>query len=974
MAANVTIINEIESIQVSDSFICSPEQCNLHVPQPSNMLKIFHVNIRSITKNFKMLLPLLHRINIQLDVIILTECWLSKCLSLPTLPGFTSYSSIYRNQNDGTVVYVKDDLPHTCVIPEFKDASCLLVKISNKMAILAVYRSPSYKCTENFMSSLDTVLSTLKSFNSISVIGDININIISNDLDVVAETYLNIVASHAMLPVHAMPTRNANCLDHVMLKTRSTAVTMVLTSFITDHAPVILCCNINPDRYNTNRTSKHVNMNSCVSELHRTDLTFILACNDAEKATTLLVKTVADIVTKHTRETNIPSRKRIIKPWITPGLLRCLRNRDKLYKKSKKDPNNMITKITYNRYKNFINNLIKKVKIAYEKAEFEKVKNNSKATWKLIKKVGNIQRSRVSPCQLLLGSAGTPISAIDNINRYFANIGKDLAAKITHTTPMKTKMISPSNSMSLFNTDFDEIERIINRLNNTPAVGWDGIPTTIIKSAKRILIPALVHVFNLCLESGVFPQAFKIAILHPIYKSGDRGSVNNYRPISILTAFSKILEKILNKRLLDFLDSHNIIAENQYGFRKNKSTEDAVLNLTEAVVRNLEHSLKTIGIFLDLSKAFDTVSAPLLLDKLSNIGIRGVALNIFKSYLSNRTQRVVIDDLVSSDEEINFGVPQGSVLGPTLFTIYINDLCRLALPNCKTFIYADDTALLVYGSDWNATRNNAEFVLHRVMSWLNCNLLTLNLDKTNFITFAASTVSLPSPSLSIYAHKRSPNVCSNCDCIQIRHTTDIKYLGVWIDNTLSWKEHIKVTRGRVRKLIYIFKNLRSIIDVKTLKSVYCALGLSILTYCISVWGGSAETHIMSLERAQRIVLKVMISKPIRFPTSELYEITDVLTVRQMFILHVILRKHSQLTFNPAAKTNKRRTDLVCKTIFCRLTLARRHFDFIASRMYNKVNKILQIFPLLSRECKFRVSSWLKSLTQNDTENFIKSCL
>ena len=355
--------------------------------------------------------------------------------------------------------------------------------------------------------------------------------------------------------------------------------------------------------------------------------------------------------------------------------------------------------------------------------------------------------------------------------------------------------------------------------------------------------------------------------------------------------------------------------------------------------------------------------------------MRGVVHDIFKSYLTNRSQRVTINNIVSQEEELTFGVPQGSVLGPTLFIIYVNELCKLTLPNCSIITYADDTALLIRGCDWSEARDRTEFALSVVMKWLNTNLLTLNLAKTNFITFAANTNTLPPNSFHLTAHKTYPTACVNCDCIQITRTKHIKYLGIWIDSILSWNQHIKATISRVRKLIYVFKNLRTSLDLKTLRTVYSALCESIIAYCITVWGSAGKTQLLRLERAQRAILKVMTSKPILFPTSDLYGITDVLTVRQIYILRLLMRKHSQLPYSKVAGvTNRRRANRVCDSKFCRLLLSKRHFLYAAPVIYNKVNKLLGIFPLTSRECKSRITTWLKSLSYHDTEKLMKECL
>lgn len=209
---------------------------------------------------------------------------------------------------------------------------------------------------------------------------------------------------------------------------------------------------------------------------------------------------------------------------------------------------------------------------------------------------------------------------------------------------------------------------------------------------------------------------------------------------------------------------------------------------------------------MDLSKAFDTVSLPLLLTKLEKIGVRGTALNLLKSYLSERTQKVKINNNISDEANLTYGVPQGSILGPTLFLIYVNDLCNLNIPNCKIVSYADDTVLLVHGKNWTEARGHGEMALTVIMSWLSNNILTLNLDKTVFLTFGCKR-SLPPNSFSITAHK----CCLGrgiCSCSNITRSSVVKYLGVLVDENLTWKNQIQVIASRLRKLTYIFRQLR----------------------------------------------------------------------------------------------------------------------------------------------------------------------
>lgn len=318
--------------------------------------------------------------------------------------------------------------------------------------------------------------------------------------------------------------------------------------------------------------------------------------------------------------------------------------------------------------------------------------------------------------------------------------------------------------------------------------------------------------------------------------------------------------------------------------------------------------------------------------------------------------------------------PQGSVLGPTLFLIYINDLCNFSLPNCKIITYADDTALLIHGQNWQVARNYAENALKSVMCWLRSNLLTLNISKTKFMAFSPTTASQPPSAFSVFAH-----VCSRdtiplpvtCHCPLIERTSTYKYLGVMIDSTLSWKHQIDTTVSRVRKLIFVFKTLRPVIGFESLKIIYYALAQSVLSYCIVSWGGCVKTQMLRLERAQRAVLKVLLNKPIWFPTSELYSLTQLPTVRQLFILQTISRKHSILVYDPDISNSKRRSDKVCKTEHRRTALASRHFYFLSSMLYNKVNKEINIYPLTKYSCKHKCQQWLIALSYEETENLLK---
>ncbi|KAG7313027.1 hypothetical protein JYU34_000107 [Plutella xylostella] len=972
-------MNEIDSVKIAHAFTCDIDKLNKHILVKNSNLTIISQNIRSIYANFDDLQLTLASLDFNVDILVLTECRLSEN-TIPKLDNYTSYYTTHHlNQNDGVVIYINSQLTATVKEVKLVQASCLQVELKN-MTVLGIYRSPSNKNADLFINSLSSQLDTIKSNKNIIITGDININIIPKQVEDTYErnnriNYLDILSVHGLLPGHQIPTREKNCLDHFMLKIDNTAFSAkiaVLNTTITDHAMIFLnLSNCKPPICNT-KTKTVLNFPEALNTLKNQNIGNLLFSDNPNFIVEQLINKINISVNDNTKLINIPKSKRTLKPWMSPGILRCIKNRNRMQKNLKKDKNNEILDITYKRYRNFCNNLIKKIKRKYDRDKLAASSKCSKALWKNIKNITHLTKDKNNN-EHLLKIKQTPIESINYVNDFFSSIGKSLAEDMNIGAPCYDNPSVSPNSLSSFvllDTSVTEVYNILMNLKNDCAPGWDNVSTQFLKFSKDEVIPVICHLINVCLTKGIFPTNLKQSIITPVFKGGDKADVNDYRPISVLPTISKILEKIINKRLINYLDKFNIISKSQYGFRQGKSTEDAVAALSSLIVNKLDNGLKCLTVFLDLKKAFDTVSIPILLKKLEQIGIRGVPLNLLTSYLTDRKQSVKIGQYVSNTTDVEYGVPQGSVLGPTLFLIYINEICNLILNNGQVFSYADDTALVFYAHSWDEVKRVSEIGLALVSEKLRSNLLTLNIKKTNYLCFSIYNNSQPDNNFNLKIHRCGKICCNTCDCLYINKVHSVKYLGVVIDQRLSWYSQIEAVTVRLRKMIWIFKKLRHVATQKLLTDVYISLAQSVTMYCISIWGGTFKTKFIELERAQRSLIKVIFFKPYRYSTELLYSNSHLLTVRKLYVINIILRFHKTLHFNPEY-LNKRRKDLIIPAVFKNTVFASRQYETQSAHIYKQLQKILNIYPVSLRECKKIMTSHLDKLNYDETEDLLQ---
>ena len=895
-------------------------QFNSHFKNISTDLSFFHLNIRSFAKNKGQLLVLLSALDsISFDVIVLTEIRhdAKNYINSHFLSNYNIFSEVPETNKCGgaailvknihTSVYIRDDLQlqKSCACPKCQFETLWVEVRTEHISFItgAIYRHPNGN-TKHFVHDLDISLNRLPGDTTAIILGDINMDLLKLECGYNYE-YITTLATYNFSPQITIPTRltdhSVSLIDHIFLKLPLKNITTKtisgnIYSDISDHLPnFTVLCNMlkkpNNDRPFVRIISEQ-NINTFNNNLAEVEWSEVLGNENDVNA---MCSNFYSVINKNynkcfplVRQSKKRSKDKI---WITSDLKQSINRKNVLFRKQRSVPS-LTNILRYKSYKNVLSARIKEAEVAYYNSIFS---DKQKATINFWKSFGNTinakkNRNYSKLPKLIIGdNVITNDSDIANgFNDYFCSVGENIAGNIGNSNTNFRQYLTDKIQSTFFMSPVlePEVHRELRKLQPKKASGPDAISNKIIKPCSVNLLEPLTLIYNTSIITATYPTKWKLAKVFALFKKHSRFHPENYRPISLLDTFGKVFEKLIYQQMMKFIVKHSILFINQYGFRENYSTTLALIDIVDKIKNSLDNNEYAIGIFLDLQKAFDTVNHEILYVKLAHYGFRGHCLKFIQSYLSDRQQYSSVNGCNSDIKSINYGVPQGSVLGPLLFLLYMNDI-KNCINEESIKLFADDTAIFDHDSSLTRLLKRAEQKMKSLHSWFMANKLSLSLSKSNFVLFHGKNKKIDQPIDKI-----------TFDTHSIPRVNSAKYIGLTLDETLSFDKHVNNVLKSLHIYFGIFYNVRNFINSHIIRSLYYCCIYSRIKYGLEIYGSCSKSLIQKLQVIQNKLLRVIMNKDYRFNTNRLHRELNIFKITHVHQMSVLNFTHNCLHGDP----------------------------------------------------------------------------